>query len=50
MRERIFAVLLALAAGAVVMGVLHFSPGAAWIVGGVLLGLWTWLVFGEVAE
>ena len=47
MREWILAVLLALAAGAVVKGVSHFSPGAAWVVGGVLLGVWAWLVVTE---
>lgn len=47
MREWILAVLLALAAGAVVKGVSHYSPGAAWVVGGVLLGVWAWLVVTE---
>lgn len=48
MREWILAVLLAVAAGFVVRGVAAFSPGAAWVVLGVLLAAWSWLVFGEV--
>lgn len=47
MREWILAVLLALAAGAIVKGVSHYSTGAAWVVGGVLLGVWAWLVVTE---
>lgn len=50
MREWILGVLLAVAAAAVVAGVaLSVSVGVALIVGGVLLGLWSWLMFGEVA-
>ncbi len=40
--------LLAVAAVLVVLGVARFSIGAAFIAGGLLLGLWSWLVFGEV--
>ena len=47
MREWILAVLLALAAGAVVKGVSHYSTGAAWVVFGLLLGVWAWLVVTE---
>lgn len=50
MRERILAVLLATAAGLIVVGVADFSYGAALITGGVLLVAWSWLFFGEVGE
>jgi hypothetical protein len=48
MREQIMAGLLALAAVLIVIGVAKFSTGAALITAGVLLGLWSWLIFGEV--
>ena len=47
MREWTLAVLLALSAGAITKGVSSFSTGAAWIVGGLLLGLLSWLVVSE---
>lgn len=48
MREQTLAVLLFAAAALIVVGVSKFSAGAALIVAGLLLGLWSWLVFGEV--
>lgn len=40
--------LLAVAAALIVAGVAEFSAGGAFIVAGVLLALWSWLIFGEV--
>ena len=48
MRERNLAILLALAAVLVAIGIAHYSTGGAFIAGGVLLALWSWLIFGEV--
>lgn len=50
MRERILAVLLAVAGGLVVVGVALVSQAAAFVAGGVLLAAWSWLLLGEVAE
>lgn len=50
MREQTLAVLLATAAALIVIGVAHFSTGAAFITGGVLLALWSWLLFGDVED
>lgn len=50
MRERIFAVLLAVAAGLVVVGAALTSSALAFVVGGVLLAGLSWLLFGEVGE
>lgn len=50
MREWVFAVLLALAGVAVVIGVAGIAASAAWIVGGVLLAAWSWLMLGEVGS
>lgn len=47
MRERILAVLLAVAAGAITRGAFLASPSTGWIVGGILLGLLGWLVVSE---
>jgi hypothetical protein len=47
-REVMFAAVLAVAAVAVVYGVTGFSPEAAWIIGGVLLAGWAWLILGDV--
>lgn len=48
MREQILAVLLLMAAALVVAGVASFSGRAGLIAAGVLWGLWSWLVFGDV--
>lgn len=48
MREQILAVLLLAAVALIVAGVAHFSTGSAFIAAGALLGLWSWLIFGEV--
>ena len=48
MREQILAGLLLVAAALIVAGVAHFSAGGAFIAAGALLGLWSWLVFGEI--
>lgn len=48
MREQILAVLLALAAVLVFIGVRMFSPAAGFIAAGVLAAGWSWLLFGEV--
>lgn len=50
MREQILAVLLALAAALIVIGVATFDDGAAFIIAGLLAGVWSWLVFGEVGD
>lgn len=48
MREQTLAVLLLVAAALVVAGVASFSGEAGLIAAGVLFGVWSWLVFGEV--
>lgn len=48
MRERILAVLLALAAALLVAGVAGFSGRVALIVAGLLVAAWSWLLLGEV--
>jgi hypothetical protein len=50
LREQIMAGLLAVAAVLVVTGVAHFSDGGAFIVAGILLGLWSWFVLAEVGD
>ena len=50
MRERILAVLLALAAGLVVVGAALASDAAGFVVGGMLLAGWSWLILGELGE
>lgn len=50
MREVIFAVILALASAAIVIGAADYSPGAAWIAAGALLAGWSWLVLGEIGD
>lgn len=47
-REWILGVLLAVAAGLVIYGVALLSAAAGFVVGGVLVALWSWLLFGEV--
>lgn len=47
-REVMFAAVLAIAALAVVKGVSGFSSEAAWVIAGVLLAGWAWLVLGDV--
>lgn len=47
-REVVFAVLLMVASAAIVTGTAMFSAGAAWITFGMLLAVWSWLIFGEV--
>lgn len=49
-RTLIFAAVLLLAAGAVTKGAATASEAAGWIVGGVLLAGWAWLVLGENTE
>lgn len=44
MRELTFAVLLAVAAVLVVVGVAEWSHAAGFVTGGVLLAGWSWLV------
>jgi hypothetical protein len=48
MRERIMAFLLAVAAGLITIGAFRCADFAGFIVAGILLGVWSWLVFGEV--
>jgi hypothetical protein len=50
MRALILAALFAAAAVLVVVGAAMVARPAGFIVGGVLLAGWSWLVFGEVAE
>jgi hypothetical protein len=47
MRAWILAALLALAGALVVVGVALLSEPVAWIVGGLLLAGWSWLVLAE---
>lgn len=49
MRELIFAILLALAGAAVTVGAALIVTPAGWIVGGVLLAAWSWLVLSDAA-
>lgn len=49
MRELLFAAALLAAASSVTVGVALLLPAAAWIVGGVLFALWSWLVLGDAA-
>lgn len=46
MRDAMFAVALLVSLVCVVVGVATWSPGLAWIVGGVLGGGWSWLLLG----
>lgn len=48
MREQILAVLLLLAAALIVAGVASFSPRSSLITAGLLGGLWSWLVLGDI--
>lgn len=48
MREGILAALLAVAAVFLVIGAALISEAVGWIVAGVVLAVWAWLVFGEV--
>ena len=48
MRAQALAVLLALAAALIVVGVAHLSEAVAWIVAGLLLAVWSVLMFAEV--
>lgn len=48
MRELVFAVLLVVASAAIVTGAAMLSLGAGWITFGMLLAVWSWLIFGEV--
>lgn len=49
MRELIFAAALAVAGSLITTGVALLVPAVAWIVAGVLLALWSWLVLGDAA-
>jgi hypothetical protein len=49
-REIAFGVVLLIAAACLVIGVAHFSVGAAWMVAGVLLAGIGWLVLGDDTE
>lgn len=46
MTDAIFAALLAIAATLVAFGAAAFHEGAGFIVGGVMLAGWSWLVLG----
>lgn len=46
MRDVLFAVALLLCLVSIVIGIATYSPGAAWIAGGVLGVVWSWLVLG----
>ena len=48
MRAQALAVLLALAAVLIVVGVARLSAAAAWIVAGLLLAVWSVLMLAEV--
>lgn len=47
-REAFFAALLLVAGGLIVQGCAQIDTGVAWIVAGLLLAGWSWLIFGEV--
>lgn len=49
MRAQALAVLLAVAAVLIVVGVAHLSPPVAWIVAGLLLAVWSVLMLAEVS-
>lgn len=49
-REIIFAVILAACVAAIVYGIAQMHQPTAWIAGGVLGGLWAWLLVAEVNE
>lgn len=49
MKDLIFAAVLAAAFGLITAGVATFSAGAGYIVGGVLLAVWSALLLGEDA-
>lgn len=48
MSERVLAALLFVAFSMVSAGVGWYSPGAGVVAGGLLLAVWSWLVFGDV--
>lgn len=48
MREQILAVLLLVAAAVITAGVARISTAWALILGGALMALWSWLIFGDV--
>lgn len=50
MREAVFLILVVLAAACVVVGVAHWSHGAAWIVAGLFLAPIAWLGLAGVAD
>lgn len=50
LRETVFAVLLAAAAGLIVKGAADIYEPAGWITAGVLLVAVAWVVFAEVGE
>jgi len=47
MRDVLFALALLACLAAIAIGVATYTPGAAWIVGGVLGVVWSWLVLGD---
>jgi hypothetical protein len=49
-REIIFAAVLGIACGCIVYGIALLHEPTAWIVGGILGAVWSWLVLTEVGE
>lgn len=47
MRDVLFSIALLFAACLVTVGVSHLHAGTAWIVAGVLLAGWAWLVLAD---
>lgn len=47
MREVLFAAALLVAGAFVVVGVALYLPPVAWMVGGLLLAGWSWLILSE---
>jgi hypothetical protein len=47
-REAILALLLAVAATMVVVGAAQLAEPVAWILGGLLLAVWSWLILADI--
>lgn len=47
-REASFALILAVASALIAVGAFRIADSVGYIVTGVLLGVWAWLVFAEV--
>lgn len=50
LRETLFAVAAAGSAAMITIGAWTMYPPVGWIIGGVLLALWSWAVLARVAD